>query len=318
MSDAADATPEFDEGRYVYCAVTADPGATISVDGIEGRPVSLVVHDGIGVAVQPVGSVYDSADPTRVRRWLVSHQEVVDEVGREFGTPLPFRFDTILAGTDATVREWLDERHGEVADALDRLAGLWEYRIEVRWDEAAVGDRVREDDAELRELNDRIETASEGTSYLLEKQYRRRERELLERRRRDIEATVSDGIAAYADEVRRADADSRRFGGERDDGLETAVRLSVLADGAEEERIGEALESIAARPDHEVRYTGPWPPYSFAPQIGPEAADATSVDGNGEDGRDTARKRDESEDGNEGAERRGKRGEGETGGDAGA
>ncbi|MFC7006986.1 hypothetical protein [Halalkalicoccus salilacus] len=25
---------------------------------------------------------------------------------------------------------------------------------------------------------------------------------------------------------------------------------------------------MAERPAHEVRYTGPWPPYSYAPQIG--------------------------------------------------
>ena len=277
MSDGTDtvevadseAEPDFEEGRYIYCAVYAgDAIEDFSADGIEGGPVSLLVHEGIGVAVQPVESAFDSDDVARVRSWLLAHQQVVDEAGRTFGTPLPFRFDTILKGDDETVREWLADHHGEIDDALDWLAGRWEYRIEIRWDEGAVGEAVREEDEELRELAARVEEASEGTGFLLEKQYQQQLDEGLERRRQRLEERLRERIGPYVVEMQRASGGSDLLSTEGNGGLETAAELSVLADGDHEESIGEALEPIDERPDHEVRYTGPWPPYSYAPQIG--------------------------------------------------
>ena len=268
----SDTNLDFEEGRYLYCAVYADDEETFSAEGIENEPVSLLVHDGIGTVVQPVDSIYDSDDMTRVRSWLLAHQQVVDEAGQIFGTPLPFRFDTIIKGDDETVYEWLEQHHEEIDDALERLAGHWEYRIEVRWDEEAVSEVVLEEDEELRELAARTDDASEGTGFLLEKQYQQRLAERLERRREELAETLYDGIETYADEIQRSGSGS---GGGSDllstdgeDGLETVVQLSVLANSDHEEAIGEALEPIAERPNHEVRYTGPWPPYSYAPSIG--------------------------------------------------
>jgi hypothetical protein len=266
----ANAGLEFEEGRYLYCAVRADDDASFSAEGIEDGTASLLVRDGIGVVAQPVDSVYDSDDVRRVRSWLLAHQQVVDEAGERFGTPLPFRFDTIVKGDDATVHGWLDERRGEIADALEWLEGRWEYRIEVRWNREAVRESVLEEDEELRELATRTEDASEGTGFLLEKQYERRLEERLQERRDAIAETLFEGIEPHAVEVQRSGggSGSEIVGTGVDDDLEGVVQLSVLAPRENEEAIGERLESIAERPAYEVRYTGPWPPYSYAPSIG--------------------------------------------------
>lgn len=273
MTDATDSTDasgdlEFEEGRYLYCAVYADDDEGFSAEGIEDGTVSLLARDGIGVVAQPVDSVYDSDDMTRVRSWLLAHQQVVDEAGQRFGTPLPFRFDTIIKGDDGTVHEWLDERRGEIADALDGLAGRWEYRIEVRWDEASIRESILEEDEELQELAARTEEASEGTGYLLEKQYDQRLDERLQERRDAVAETLYERVAPHAVEIQRSGGGSGVVSTGADDELARVVQLSVLAPRENEEAIGEELESIVERPAHEVRYTGPWPPYSYAPQIG--------------------------------------------------
>ena len=264
----AEASLEFEEGRYVFCAVYADADAEFSAEGIEGHPVSLVVRDGIAAVVQPVDSVYDSDDVTQVRSWLLDHQQVVDDAGQRFGTPIPFRFDTIIRGDDATVREWLADRHAELDDALDRLAGRWEYRVRLRWDEAAVSESLLEDDEELRELAERAESASEGTGFLLEKQYNQRLSEQLERRRAAVEKQLYEAVEPHAVDVPRSGGGSGMLSGEGDAALETVAELSLLASDEEEGAIGDALEPFAARDAYEVKYTGPWPPYSFAPAIG--------------------------------------------------
>lgn len=272
-SGDAETTLEFDEGRYVYCAVRADDDGTFTAAGLEGGDVSLIVVDGIGAVVQPVDSVFDSDDVTQVRSWLLDHQRVVDDAGQRFGTPLPFRFDTILKGGDATVREWLDDRRPELEDALGWLEGRWEYRIRLEWDEAAIADDLREADDELRAMAERADAAEEGTGFLLRKQYQQRLTEHLEQHRAAVEEELYEGIEPHAVQLQRSGGASV-LSGDDDGDTETVADLSVLADADDEAAIGDALEPYAEQDAYEVSYTGPWPPYSFAPEIGTDADEA--------------------------------------------
>jgi len=258
---------DFEEGRYLYCVVSAEDDDSISLEGIDGEPVSLLVEDELGAVVQPVESVYDSDDITRVRKWLLTHQNVVDTAGDEFGTPLPFRFDTIFKGGDSLVTEWLQNNDGELHDALEWLAGRWEYRIEVRWNEQDIRESLRQTDDQLQQLTSRIEDASSGTGYLLESQLEQRIAECLQRRSQSLEEELIDDIEPYAVEIQRTDGGTLISSTERVPEFDTAVQLSILADSDHEEEIGEQLEPMADSPQYEVQYTGPWPPYSHAPEI---------------------------------------------------
>jgi hypothetical protein len=51
--------------------------------------------------------------------------------------------------------------------------------------------------------------------------------------------------------------------------LRSAVAVLVRAE--HESTVGDRLEDLASRPGVEVRFTGPWPPYSFAPSFGGES-----------------------------------------------
>lgn len=265
-----ESSAEFEEGRYLYCAIRAEDSPSLSVEGIEGGSVSIITRDGIGAVVQPVESLFDSDDLTQVQRWLLSHQRVVDAASDAFGTPVPFRFDTIIKGDDERVREWIDEHATELADALDALSGHWEYRIELQWDENAAREEIVADDQELSDLESRIDGASEGTGYLLEKQYEQRLDERLQDRRADLGRTLYDRVADHADAIETLDRRSALLdaeGNDTDESLESIVRLSVLARENAEGAIGDVLEEFAGQPTFEVRFTGPWPPYSHAPTI---------------------------------------------------
>lgn len=265
---------EFDEGRYLYCAVRAENGASIPVEGIEGGEVRIVEHEGIGAVVQPVDAMFDSDDLTQVKRWLLAHQRVVDAAGEAFDTPVPFRFDTVIKGDDGQVEGWIDENGAQLDEALDQLSGHWEYRIELRWDETAIREEIADDDEELVELAERIEDSSEGTGYLIEKQYDQRLAERLQARRDEVAGELYDGIDEHAAAVETAGGGSTLLDasgtGGADDGLETVVELSVLAPEESEGPIGDVLERFLEREGFDVNYTGPWPPYSHAPSIGGE------------------------------------------------
>ncbi|WP_331236521.1 gas vesicle protein GvpL [Natronorarus salvus] len=263
--------PSFEEGRYLFCAVSVEGSEEeFTADGIEGGPVSIVERDGIGAVVQQVGSLFDSGEMEVVKRWLLDHQRVVDEAGEAFGTPIPFRFDTIVTGEDEAVRGWLAENDTDLRAALDSLSGRWEYRIDLQWDESIVRSEAEEDE-ELRSLADRIDAANEGTAHLLGKQYERQVSSRVGERRSALADRLVDRLAEHAHEIevlerRPAVVDAASgVGKERGDSV---VRVSLLADEASEGAIGDVLEEFAAEAHLSVSYTGPWPPYSHAPAIG--------------------------------------------------
>ena len=271
----------FEDGRYVYCVVSVDGDGddeSFSTTGIDDEPVSLVGLENASIAavVHPCEQLYDSADLAQVKRWLVRHQTVIDRAADAFGTPLPFQFDTIIRGDDDTVRGWLREERELLEQTLSDLRDHWEYRIDVIEREPPDEATLLEEDEELRSLRDRIEMASEGEAFLLRKQVDQRVEALRRHRRENVtdrlQTQLEDCVREQRRLERRASVD---LGGEFDraaDG-ERLCRLTVLAREADEEAIGSVLDEIAAEPGLEVRFTGPWPPYSFAPTFGDDQRD---------------------------------------------
>ncbi|SFR45805.1 gas vesicle protein GvpL [Halogeometricum limi] len=264
-------------GRYLYCVVRRDDDAAASFDvsGVDGAPLTLVSAGGLSAVVHDRDEPYESDETTQVRDWLYDHQSAVERVGETFGTPVPFRFDTIVRGGDEAVRAWLDANAETLNEALTALDGRWEYRVEVEWDREALVDRLTEDDERLAELDDRLADASEGTAFLVEKQYDRRVSELVTERRRTRSASLDE-------ELRRRTAEVVELGDAPQTPLtETpsgpTARFAVLADDDERDAVGSYLDTIADEDGASVRYTGPWPPYTFAP----DACAPTGEDGPG-------------------------------------
>jgi hypothetical protein len=258
------ADPTFEEGRYLYCVVESGDDAKLSENGIDGEPISVLVRDGLGAVVQPCDSPFDSDDLETVREWLVTHQSVIDAAGESFGTPLPFRFDTILKGDDDAVREWLADQSEMLESHLDELAGHWEYRVGVAWDEERVRDELQAEDEKLVDLRERIDDASEGTAFLLEKQYDNRLNDLRKARKDALTTRLQDELDPLVAEFDVVDS---KGGVLESDETEEVVQVSFLAHEDREEEIGRALDDVAAEPGVEIRFTGPWPPYSFAPEL---------------------------------------------------
>lgn len=266
-----DGAMEFERGRYVYCvvAVEGDADAAFETEGVDGERAYLVAEDGLGAVVHDCASAYDTDDMKQVTEWLLSHQRVIDEAGEAFGTPLPFRFDTIIKGSDEAVAEWLRESHDDLADHVTSLAGCWEYRIGILETDDRDADDLAADDERLRDLRERIEESGEGTAFLLEKQYDQRLAELRRERADDLDADLRDRLDPLVREMRSLDRPNVSLpgAGSADDDADPVVRVSVLARGDDEEAIGDQLDEIAARPGVEVRFTGPWPPYSYVPEL---------------------------------------------------
>ncbi|MDJ1431719.1 gas vesicle protein GvpL [Halostagnicola sp. A-GB9-2] len=282
----SDSLPDIEEGRYLYCAVRVDgedgfqdrDRIELEKAGIDDEPVSVVAVDDIGVVCHDCDGIYDSGDLEQVKRWLVRHQTVVDAAGDRFGTPVPFQFDTIIRTDDAGVREWLRNEYDTLEPTLSELAGHWEYRIEVVETDPIEEERLIERDEQLADLRERIDDSGSGTAHLLEKQYDQRVKQLRADRRESVEADLRVRIDEHVREVHaleRSPAATLEDGSEDSaepslDSGETLCRFTVLAHEDDESAVGSVLDDVASNPGFAVKFTGPWPPYTFAPELGGE------------------------------------------------
>jgi hypothetical protein len=212
-----------DTGRYVYCVVPRDDdaAAAFDADGVAGADLSVVSVESLSAVVHDRAEPYESDAPGEVREWLYDHQAAVEAAGEAFGTPVPFRFDTVVRGDDETIRTWLSANADALTEALADLSGRWEYRVEVEWDRDALAEALADEDEELADLNERLSDASDGTAFLLEKQYERRVSKLAAERRRRRTA-----------ELAGTRTDDRPGGGTRRRAADAADRVVVGPDGA--------------------------------------------------------------------------------------
>ncbi len=279
-SAAADGTAAVDAGRYLYCLVSLDGAGEnedpprLDTTGIEGAPVTVVESAAapVGAVVHPRREPFDSTDLTKLRDWLLAHQQVVDAAGDRFGTPLPVRFDTVLEGDDDAVAAWLGRNADQVADAFDEVAGCWEYRVTLSWDSTAFESEQRATDTQLSAIDRRLDRSGDGKRFLLEKQYDQRVRELVRERRAALQSDLVDRLAEQGRQVTerpvRSDA-AAALDVELDD--DAVAQVALLAPPDRESEIGSSLDEVATTPGVDVRFTGPWPPYTFTTQITDDA-----------------------------------------------
>lgn len=308
---------DVDDGRYIYCLIDTNSHISelpsdgdIQTDGIDGASPSIVNANGnvvdstgrVGAVVHSCTHTYEAANLATVQRRILSHQRVVDAAGSVYDTPLPLRFNTVFEGGDEGVRTWIHDNYDQIDSALTTLAGTWEYRIGLVWDASQFESMVAETDEELQRIQNQRVTATEGTAFLLNKQYKRRLATLRNERRKElIEAlqTCVEPLAVEMTEQGGRDIDvgglSDRDIGEHDSDADTDAlnqentdnddndnnndtdtdengelieRVAVRVSADAETALGDQLDGFVERDGVSVTFTGPWPPYTFAPNIG--------------------------------------------------
>lgn len=261
------------QGRYLYCVVetTTSDTEALPTAGIDENSVYLIEADGIGAVVHDCEAVYDADDLEQVKQWVITHQQVVDAASDVFGTPLPMRFDTVLEGGDESVEHWLSDHREVIRDELHSFTGTWEYRITLMWDPSPFETRITEQDNRLQELQQRQQQAGAGKRFLLEKQYDKRLQELKQDQRADLAERLTETITPVVNDLAEQESRHALSGDTHASAAqEQILRVAVLADEDAETTLGERLDTIVERDGVAVRFTGPWPPYTFAPDIGSE------------------------------------------------
>ncbi|MCF8129794.1 MAG: GvpL/GvpF family gas vesicle protein [Deltaproteobacteria bacterium] len=256
--------PKSKMGLYLYAI--ADGADTMDFGGIglDGSRVytiafgdfSAVVHDCKAVA-------YQSEDRDRVKAWVLTHQKVVDTVLEKFGTVIPMGFDTIISGKgdsdpEGNMGKWIETDSENLASKMAKIRGKAEYGVQIFWETHAMAHDVSEKSAEIKSLQREIQTKPKGIAYMVRQKLEELLKNEMARKADQCFQEFYEKIKVHTDDLR---VEKTKYAD--DEGRQMLLNLSCLLSKGQSEKLGEALEEIDNREGFSVRYTGPWPPYSF-------------------------------------------------------
>jgi len=252
------------EGRYLYCI--ADSGVSVSLGkiGVEGNEVYTIPYKDLCAVVHncPPGP-YKSEDKEKVKSWVITHEKVVEVAWGKFGTVLPLGFDTIIKGEEGSdpeknMKNWLGEDYENLKEKISKLKNKAEYGVQIFWDPKAIGEKLIENNQEIKKLNEDIKSKSKGLAYM----YKQKLENLL---KKQMEVESARYFKDFYEQIKRcADEIKVEKTKKLEKGKQMLMNLSCLLPREKSKILGEELGEINNMEGFYVRFTGPWPPYSFA------------------------------------------------------
>lgn len=244
-------------GTYLYCVTNNVPKEEfLSYPGVDGQPVhSVSFKDISGIVHKCFTEPYDTHDDEIARKWVLSHQNIVDLAMNRFGTVVPLKFNTIFKGGDDEVTGWLIEEHDRLVSLLERFRNKAEYSIRISIDESSLRALVNKH-PEVSKLEKALENKPKGASYLLQKKLDQNMRVFREVEARAIAEEISRKITVYSEEVHREALPL-------EDTSQAILKISCLVKEENVKPLGKLLSSFIEKDGLAVKFTGPWPPYSF-------------------------------------------------------
>lgn len=288
-SPAPEAVGELAQAWYLYGITWRGPLVELLVEADGGRspaaepiaesgnpePLQLLEFSDLAAVVRPVPRAEFTPPVLRERlrsaaeleAMVLSHNRVIEAIHRRQAI-LPAKFGSVYAHAEDVVSA-LRPVQDTLLRQLTRLQGCDEWAVHLYADRASVRERIAAIDPGIRRLREEHAAARPGRAYFLERQLR----DELETATREALVTLAqsafDRLAeqAVTGEVnpvgRAPDAD----------GDTEILRASFLVARDGIERFQQEVSACGAAGEGlRSEYSGPWPPYSFAPRDDEDAA----------------------------------------------
>lgn len=250
-------------GLYVYAIIPAE--ATIENalgTGIDSEQLRVVPGGGVAAVVHASETHPYQGPDSDVERWILEHSQVVDEAWEAAGTVLPVSFNVIVnpdedeaETAEDRLTQWLSGTAETALQHLEQLRDRVELRVEIALDESTVASNSQE----LVEMRQATEARPAGVQRLYRKRFEERTREIAERTADRLYTEYRRRLAALAEDL----VENTRPG--RNPGTVGVLTVSLLVHREGMDAVGVELADIRDnQPGVQVRYLGPWPPYSFA------------------------------------------------------
>lgn len=229
--------------------------------GIEDTKVYTVPYKDVAAVVHACSAKpYETKDDEKAKRWIFTHNYVIDKATERFGTVLPLSFDAIITGNDDTVKDALSKGYEKLKVELEAVKNKAEYTVQIFCDPEKLTEKILSEDQELRALKKKIDKMPKGAAYLLERKLELKTKDRVSAGISKLAGEFSSKIREHVEEV-EVEETSRVPERYRDKKL--IVTLTYLVSKEKVEVLGKVLEEIRNREGYDVRFTGPWAPFSF-------------------------------------------------------
>ena len=251
-------------GRYIYGVAASGSTVSLGPIGIEGNDVFTIPHrDFCAIAHSCPAEPYQSGDEETVKKWVKTHQDVLDEAKKVLGTVIPMGFDTILqskddaVSPDQVVKDWLKEDSERLQAIMEKIKGRDEYGVQIFYAPGTIAKQISEESQEIRKIKEEMAGKSPGTAYLYKQKVERAVKAEIERLANDWFKDFYARVKRHCDDIvvektRKADRNKVML-----------LNLSCLVAMESVANLGEELEKINNTEGFSVHFSGPWPPYSF-------------------------------------------------------
>ncbi len=252
--------------KYVYAVIPRLAWEDFGAIGIGGARVYTLAYRAVAAVVHDCLPEPYQGEPETVAHWVRVHNNVIDRAWSEAGSVLPMRFNVIVKAdeehsAEENVRRWLALEYSNLQAKLDEFQGKVELGVQILWDQALIAQRIAESSEEIEAMRAEAATRSRGAAYFIEHKIANAiKEEMAGKAQRDFAACYqrlkerSESI--YVNKVRKQD------------GKAMIANLSLLVRRERMQEIGAVLGEVGDEQGVEVRFTGPWPPYTFAATVG--------------------------------------------------
>jgi hypothetical protein len=252
------------EARYLYCIGEGNEEISLGNIGIDGSIVYTIPCQNLCAVVHNcLPEPYKSKEKEKVKSWLTSHAKVVEVAWEKFGTILPLGFDTIIRGEDGVapdenMKAWLQDDYENLRQKLDKLKDRAEYGIQISWNPKVIGEELIENNTEIKKLSEEIQSKSKGLAYM----YKHKLENLL---KKEMEKEADRYFKDFYEQIKGCAGEIKVEKTKKlEEDKQMLLNLSCLLFNEKSKILGEELEKINNMEGFFVRFTGPWPPYSFA------------------------------------------------------
>ena len=250
-------------GRYIYCVVKGSEEVSFGRIGIEENEVYTIPYEDISAVVHNCPTEpYQSEDEEIMKNWVMVHQSVIDQALERFDTVLPLGFDTIIQGNETAspeenMKNWLKEDYDNLKRKIEKISGKAEYGVQVFWDPKIIAKNVTKDNPEIKKLDEEIKSKPKGMAYM----YTQKLKDLI---KKEMEGKADQDFKEFFEKVKSCvDEIQVEKTKKAEDERQMLMNLSCLLPKEASRRLGDVLEKISNTEGYSVRFTGPWPAYSF-------------------------------------------------------
>ena len=252
------------DGLYLYALVENSREIPRGITGVEGeqvfgipcRTMSAIVHS---CPLTP----YASEDKEVVTGWVVSHEQVLEQLLGAGMTTIPFTFDTIIKpenGLDArrVLTGWLSKEYETFVQKFEKVRGKKEYGVQVSVSRRKIGDAIAATSDLIQQLDEEAKASGPGKMYLIRQKREKAINAATDAEIAGIITEITGKIQGYCSEIHMGKLKKWQVP-ERD----MILNCSCLVPDENYPKLGSVLEEIEQEGNVSIRFTGPWAAYSF-------------------------------------------------------